>query len=234
MRKTITVALIALSIGLPAVAYGQTNPDANKVAYWCEPDGNFEPFADTGVKYEPVDTPFIVPAPPEGKIWTLLVLKAGTTNETVAYPVVGQGYQQGTDKDNSHVILCWEVNEVTTTTSTSTSTTSTSTSTTSTSSTTTSTPSTTIPGTTTTVQPTTTSSSTTTIPATTTSPPTTDPSTTTSLDETTTTLATTTVPPVTEPTLPVTGVEVGGLGALALALLALGGLTVFAIRKSHS
>lgn len=227
MRKTITVALIALSIGLPAVAYGQTNPDANKVAYWCEPDGNFELFADTGVKYEPVDTPFIVPAPPEGKIWTLLVLKAGTTNETVAYPVVGQGYQQGTDKDNSHVILCWEVNEVTTTTSTSTSTTSTS-------STTTSTPSTTIPGTTTTVQPTTTSSSTTTIPATTTSPPTTDPSTTTSLDETTTTLATTTVPPVTEPTLPVTGVEVGGLGALALALLALGGLTVFAIRKSHS
>jgi hypothetical protein len=79
-------------------------PNSNQVEYWC-PNG--------GVKYEPVDTPFTVPPPPEGFTWTLLVLKAGneetsveTENETFPNPVVGQEYSRTDGKNISHVILC--------------------------------------------------------------------------------------------------------------------------------
>lgn len=216
--------LVALAFATPANGETYTAPgepvplsvdsEANKVSFWCEPD-------DAGVKYEPVATPYIVPEPPEGKTWTLLVLKGGTTNEVIQRPVVGQGYSHSAH-ENSHVILCWEDEEVTTTTTSSTTTSSTTTSTSSTTSSTST--STTQPPTTTTV-PTTTSSSTTTSTPTST---TTTALTTTTSTETPSTTTTSTVPPSTstptDDTLPVTGApeSVKRLGIAGLVFLAVG------------
>jgi hypothetical protein len=86
---------------------------SNEVALWC-PGG-------LGIKYEPVSTPFVVPAPPTGWSWTLLVLKAGSgpnENATFPNPVVGQGYRHPGGRDNSHAILCTTSTTVVTTTTT--------------------------------------------------------------------------------------------------------------------
>ena len=99
-----TTMLVVLGLGLVAGA-GGAEPDANKVAYWCE----------QGIKIEPVDTPFVVPEPPEGYTWTLLVIKGGTTNQTFENPVVGDSYSHSAH-DNSHVILCKEADPETSTT----------------------------------------------------------------------------------------------------------------------
>jgi len=201
------VALLLLAIAAPVGA--TVNPETNQVSYWC----------DDGVKYEPVDTPFVVPAPPEGTVWTLLVLKAGTTNETIANPVAGQSYAHS-EHDNSHVILCWtEVVDTTTT------------STTSTSSTTTSIP---VDTTTTTKDGrsgTTTSSTSTTSSTTTTL--------TTTTEEPTTTVVVTVQCDEDEqeqngkcvPILPNTGGPMALLGALGSLLAVLGGLTVWRTRS---
>jgi hypothetical protein len=84
------------------------NPDANQVSYWC-PNG--------GVKYDPVDTPFVVPP----GTWTLLVLKAGSeestdvVNQQFTNPTVGSSYVRDDGKDISHAILCYGVPPTTTT-----------------------------------------------------------------------------------------------------------------------
>ena len=190
MRHWILTAVVLLVMAVPVAAFGQANPEENQVEFWCD---------SGGVKYEPVDTPFIVPEPPEGKTWTLLVLKGGTTNEVIQRPVVGQGYSHS-EHDNSHVILCWEDGETSTTTSSTTTSSSTSTTTSSTTSSTTSTSTTTtVPASTTSSSTSTTAATTTTRPATTTSSPTT-----TSEAVTTTAQQTTTSTP-TDDTLPVTG-----------------------------
>ena len=215
MRKLI-IGVVSLTVVLSAAAaVAQTDPEANKVGYWCEPD-------DAGVKYEPVDTPFVVPEPQEGTSWVLLVLKGGTTNETVADPVVGQGYSHSMS-ENSHTILCWEDEEVTTTTTSSTSSTTTTAPTTTTTSSSTTT---TTEATTTTTDPwTTTSSSTTTttssVPATTTPTP-----------SSSVVTPSSTVPPVTTtlPSLPVTGFDSGIVAAVGLLLVVLGGLTVWRLK----
>jgi len=209
-----------LLIAAVASAAGATvDPETNRVAYWCGSE-------DDGIKYEPVDTPFIVPEPPEGKTWTKLVLKGGTTNEVIPHPVVGQGYSHSVSA-NSHVILCWENEEVTTTTSSTTTTTST------TSTTTTVPTTTTAPSTTTTVPVTTTSSSTTTTDPTTT----TTNSPTTTLGSTTTVPVTSTVPPTTTttpPELPKTGTDLGWLALIGMGLLLLGGATLVGqLRKQN-
>jgi len=104
MRKTLAGLALALTIigggTIAAGANGPPPPNPNQVEYWC-PAG--------GVKYEPVDTPFVVPAPPAGFTWTLLVLKAGSgdgENEQFPNPVVGQAYSRTDGKDISHAILC--------------------------------------------------------------------------------------------------------------------------------
>jgi len=81
---------------------GNNTPNTNSVEYWC-PNG--------GIKYEPVATPFVVPSPPSGKVWTLLVLKAGNEetsveveNETFPNPVVGQSYARSDGKGISHAM----------------------------------------------------------------------------------------------------------------------------------
>ena len=143
VRQLIGAAVIAagLVVGVPAVAAANPPPpNPNQVEFWC-PTG--------GVKYENASTPFVVPDPPAGMYWTLLVLKAGNDetstveeNETFPNPVPGQSYVRSDGKDISHAILCQAVVTTTTTASTTT-----------TSSTTTTTTTTTIPPTTTTTIP---------------------------------------------------------------------------------
>lgn len=122
MNKFI-VALVALitstfAVGLASAPASATENTKNQVSDWC---------ANGGVKYEPVATPFVVPAPPEGKVWTLLVIKAGSgegENTVVNNPVVGQAYYNTTNlnennggyRDISHVILCYGTQEQETTT----------------------------------------------------------------------------------------------------------------------
>jgi hypothetical protein len=168
-------------------------PNSNNVGYWCESQ-------EAGVKYTPIE-PFVVPEPPTGYIWTLLVIKAGSTgnsvdeeNFVVQNPVVGNVYAwEGTwqgepvSKAISHVILCVEASEQTTTTT----------------STTTTVVTTTTPESSTTTETATTSTTSSTTVPTTTAPTTTQPS-----AVPTTTDLTTTEPP------PVGGVPAGG-GAMA-------------------
>ncbi len=99
MTRTIALMLMAgvfaaLALVIPTVSA----TESNQVDFWCE----------DGMKFEPVSTPYVVPAPPAGATWTLLVLKAGTENQTIAKPVVGQAYSHSNGKDISHVILCYE------------------------------------------------------------------------------------------------------------------------------
>ena len=184
------VAAILVALSIPVLA-----TDSNHVDFWCE----------TGVKYEPVDTPFVVPPPPAGQTWTLLVLKAGSgpdQNQEIPNPTVGTGYfWQTGEKDISHAILCYEPLTTTTTTIVTTTTTQPEETTT------------TSPETSTTTEPETTT--TTTVAETTT----TDPgSTTTTVVETTTT--------TTPPELPLTGASTLPIAGAALALLASGFLAL--------
>jgi hypothetical protein len=110
-----TVARLALATGLALLlgalgtqvhAGANPPPNTNEVAYWC-PDGH-------GAKYDTTGTSFTVPAPPDGQVWTLLVLKAGSDqsvetgeNETFPNPVVGQTYSHSSGKTLSHAILCY-------------------------------------------------------------------------------------------------------------------------------
>ena len=106
-RILILVGLIvaALVLFVAEVALGT---DSNQVDFWCE----------TGVKSEPVSTPYVVPSPPAGSTWTLLIIKAGTANDQIPNPVVGQAYSHSSGKDISHVILCYEEVPTSTTTTT--------------------------------------------------------------------------------------------------------------------
>lgn len=201
------VGILTATIGGAALAAPPEK--TNSVSYWCE----------QGQKFEPVSTPWIVPPPPEGYAWTKAVVKAGAGEDqnAVFEPIsVGQSLSHPSGKDNSHIILCKEPVQVTTTTTTVPETTTT-----------------TVPETTTTTVPETT---TTTVPETTTT--TVIDTTTTVPEETTTTVAetTTTVPETTTTTvpeeLPMTGPS--GLGWFALfggASLVLGGAALRAARE---
>ena len=181
-----------------ADSYLPQDPQYNNVSYWQSQGYEY------CVKYEPVTTPYSVPAPVGGGTWDLMIIKAGAgddANQLVSGPTAGGSYGHSSGKDISHIILC-VVQTPTTTTSTTTSTTST-TAPTSTTSTTSTTASTTTSTTTTTV-PTTSSTTTTsqpevsgstTIATTTTVPTTTEPSTTVPVTTTTTpeVLGTTTI-----------------------------------------
>jgi cobalamin biosynthesis Mg chelatase CobN len=226
MTHTTSRWSIGLATGVLLLAYAVvftgTSADAgettlNQVSDWCN--------GEDGTKYEePVDTPFIVPAPPDGTVWTLIVLKAGTTNETVPYPVVGDSYSHS-EHDNSHIILCWEalststiVVNTTVPDDTTTTTTISPTTTLPTSTTTSEAVTTTTEQSTTTTDPTTTSSSTTTTSV--------DPTTTsTSVDPSTTTEPSTvpqTTSTVTTSTLPVTGFNADDVVPFGVALLVVG------------
>jgi hypothetical protein len=226
-RTAIVLAVVGLIWVIIPLA---SATDSNQVGYWCE----------TGVKYEPVDTPYVVPEPPADSAWTLLVLKAGSgegSNHVVENPVVGQAYTHPNDKNISHVILCYEGENGTTTTGppvtvATTTTTNPSDTTTTTDPTTT----TTVPETSTTTTSSTTTSTTQPTTTTSTTEPTTtstteSPSTTTTLGTTTTTVVatTTTDPPVTTTTagpdeLPYTGLEMAEWFALAVLLIGVGSL----------
>lgn len=219
------VAALVLGLSVVVVFNGPARAtDSNQVDFWCE----------EGVKIEPIGTPsYTVPQPPDGFTWTLLVIKSATDNEVFPNPVPGQSYTPSKPHDVSHVILCMEPVQVTTTTTTTAPTTTTTDPTT-----TTTAPATT----TTTTAPTTT---TTTTPRTVTTLPPDPPMTTSTLPPdpppTTSTLppdTTTTEPP------PEGGVSAGG-GATAVggaefavlwlvtgALALLSGVTLLAMRRT--
>jgi hypothetical protein len=118
-RKQIAAATMVAGLALLGVSAVGSNGvaaggDSNKVSYWC-PTG--------GVKYEPVATPFVVPAPHAGYVWTKLVLKAATDYTVIDNPVVGPpGYTSGIFNDHgdeqaiSFAILCKSCTTTTTTT----------------------------------------------------------------------------------------------------------------------
>ncbi len=243
----LAVAFALVGLASPAFATDGAPPadNTNEVTYWCAPN--------IGYKYDPVSTPFVVPAPPAGYEWYLLVLKAGSTghggvineNETFANPVVGQSYTHSSGKDLSHAILCKRAVEVTTTVATTVP--ETTTIATTVPETTTTTTATTLPTTTTVA---TTVPQTTTTAATTTVPVTTVPQTTTPQETTTTAAPTTTValqelpvpmppveetvapvPPTTMTKLPVTGAMTVREIAFGLALL-FGGLALVLYSKA--
>lgn len=103
------LALVAALVVLASIA-SATEGTGNQVEDWC----------DDGIKIEDPDTPFVVPAPPEGTTWALLIIKAGssaTQNFVVTSPPSGTTYLHPSGKEISHVILCYQ--EATTTTTTS-------------------------------------------------------------------------------------------------------------------
>ena len=93
----------------PTTTTTQPPCNPNVVECWCT----------TGIKYEPVATPFIVP---DGT-WTLAVVKAGSdasngglaTHQEYVNPAPGDALTHATGKDISHVILCGSVTVTTTT-----------------------------------------------------------------------------------------------------------------------
>jgi LPXTG-motif cell wall-anchored protein len=109
------IAGAAMAIGMTLLVSGGhvAASTPNDVSYWC---------AQGGVKYEPVATPFVVPDPPDGYVWTLLVVKSGSVDvghgpgndAPIVNPIVGQSYSHSTGKSNSHVILCMEPDTTTT------------------------------------------------------------------------------------------------------------------------
>lgn len=245
------LALIAIGGTSLVASANDIDPDTNQVAYWCE--------GGHGIKYEPVSTPFVVPAPPDGFTWTLLVLKAGSdesanpVNETFANPVVGQSYSRTDGKSISHAILCKTYTPTTTqgstTTAASTTIATTTTGATTTAATTTA-PSTTIATTTTaqqttttgatTTQPTTTQQTfiTTTLPQTTTTAATTTAPTVTTTTPSTTAAAPTTAAPTPQPaapstTLPVTGSTTAPIAAFGFASL-LSGVALLGVSRRRS
>ena len=135
------ITLVAMLVLLAGNAYGQS--DENTVEFWC----------DNGEKFEPVDTPFIVPDPPKGTTWTRLVLKSGTQNIQITDPIPGQAYSHPSGKEISHVILCYTIIMDTPSTSTTTPTTSSTTTTDPASTTSSSTPTPTAPTTSTSTAP---------------------------------------------------------------------------------
>lgn len=115
--KKVVGALAALLVALVwagVSAYGgaQASPPAtntNHPSYWVTYFNN-QGYADVEcVKYEPVNTPFVVPAPDAGEEWLAAVIKAGSGASQYD---IRMGVQAGdllshaTGKDNSFVILC--------------------------------------------------------------------------------------------------------------------------------
>ena len=201
-RRTLTAILVAIAGAVTVVTFALVadssaqylpqDPEYNDVEYW---QSNGYEYC---VKYDPVDTPYLVPAAPEGGTWDLLIIKAGAgdqANQLIDDPAVGTTYEHSSDKDISHVILCVVTYPPPTTTSTTSTTTEPTTSTTEVTTTTEPTTSTTEP-TTSTTEPTTstTEPTTSTTEATTTTEPTTS-----------TTEATTTTEPATTTTAEVLG-----------------------------
>ncbi len=211
-RRTLTAILVAIAGAVTVVTFALVadssaqylpqDPEYNNVEYW---QSNGYEYC---VKYDPVDTPYLVPAAPEGGTWDLLIIKAGAgdqANQLIDDPAVGTTYEHSSDKDISHVILCVVTYPPPTTTSTTSTTTEPTTSTTEVTTTTEPTTSTTEP-TTSTTEPTTS----TTEPTTSTTEPTTsttEPTTSTTEPTTSTTEATTTTEPTTSTTEATTTTE---------------------------
>jgi hypothetical protein len=111
-RKIIVAVVMALSLVVFAGtvnAQSSTDAEKNQTSYW-EAQG-----FGTCVKYDNVNAEtFTVPAAPEGKVYTLAVIKAGSDqsteepNETDTSVAAGDVLRHSSGKDISHVILCYK------------------------------------------------------------------------------------------------------------------------------
>ncbi len=215
------------AVNVKSVPAGNNISDQNHPEYW----ENLYP-GTTCIKITSGfqgDT-YVVPAPPAGTVWRIIVLKYATINDVYDFPAVGAILKSNTGQNLSHVMACYILSSTTTTTAATTTTTAPTTTTTA--------------PTTTTTQPTTTTtdpSTTTTDPSTTTTDPsttTTDPSTTTTASVQGTTIVndpgTTTTVTVLAETLAKTGSDSDVLTTLGLILLGLGGFLLLFARRSSS
>lgn len=111
MRRFVFVGLLLATGLLMAPALAQED-GLNQVDDWCE----------TGIKFEPLSgSSYLVPDPPPGTTWTLLVIKSATDNQEWIDPIPGQSYTPSNGHDPSHAILCYVEGNGTTTTTTTTS-----------------------------------------------------------------------------------------------------------------
>lgn len=105
----LTLGVSVVGVSLPAVATVgyPTGEDANKPAKW-------QLLVDeTCIKIEPVRVvPYVLPAPPAGRTYSKIVVKAGSDesvdepNTVVLNPIPGQGYKHDEKNSISHIILC--------------------------------------------------------------------------------------------------------------------------------
>jgi len=223
----VALALVLVAGGSPASADSPATLDwtkeMNDASYWvtygsqthgeddwvCIKDDNGPPEAPGA---------YVIGDPPDGSVWRLLVVKAGSTvNDLHWNPLSGQSFEHSEQGGWSHVILCSRPFDDSTTTTVDDSTTTT-----------------VDDSTTTTVDDSTTTtvddSTTTTVPETT---PTTAPESTTTSDTvlgTSIVTTTTVVVSPTDETLPFTGADSGTQAALALVLIAGGALALVGAR----
>ena len=100
-RRTLTLATTALAlVALAAPASARANPAQNH-------PGNWETPTTSCTKVEVPDgvATWTLSAPSEGP-YALLVIKAGTVNDVIEWPMPGMAYAPSSGKDISHVIVC--------------------------------------------------------------------------------------------------------------------------------
>jgi len=111
MRKTsslLTVGLVAVGFVL-AGPLGASATETNHTEFWQTVSG------ETCAKYEPVVTPYTLPAPEDGRTYSKVVIKAGSSghggvvDENTVYTtnlLAGLTFTHLSGKNVSHVILC--------------------------------------------------------------------------------------------------------------------------------
>lgn len=106
----IITSVVATSLMAGNIAVAETvaqNNEANQPAYWV----NYFKISNlTCKKYEPVKTPFVVPASNSGVPIYATIVKAGAgenANEIDRTVKAGDEIAHSSDKENSHVIVCY-------------------------------------------------------------------------------------------------------------------------------
>lgn len=107
LRKVLalgTALLLSAGLSVAAVAAPAAagyDSDLNHPETWLTLPG------ESCFKIEPVAVPFVMPAPPEGREWSKLVVKAATVNDLHTTGLVAGAEFRHSEKDSiSHVILC--------------------------------------------------------------------------------------------------------------------------------
>ncbi|HEY7626227.1 MAG TPA: hypothetical protein VH761_04130 [Ilumatobacteraceae bacterium] len=99
IRRRVTVLLGAATIVSTVLASPASAAGPGDVSYWC---------AQGGVKITVAATSFVVPSPPSGSTWTLLVLdsQGRLLPDVFINPVVGASYSDPGGSEITQAILC--------------------------------------------------------------------------------------------------------------------------------